>query len=58
MRAGMGGIAMFGVVCFRCDGRFDHSVGFATAADALAYVQAQAGDGCRYEVWNNGVRVS
>jgi len=48
---------MFGVVCFRCDGEFDHSFGFATAADALAYVQAQAGDNCRYEVWNNGVRI-
>lgn len=50
----MGG---YGVACYRWDGDFDHAVGFATEADAHAYVLAQAGDGCRYEVWHNGVRV-
>jgi hypothetical protein len=51
---------MFGVVCFRCDGDFDHSQGFDTVEAALAYALAgiKSGDGCTYQIWNNGVRVA
>lgn len=49
---------MFGVVCFRWDGKFDHSVGFANETTAREYVQNHSGDGCRYEIWKNGVRLA
>lgn len=48
---------MFGVVCFRWDGKFDHSVGFNSEIAAREYIQTNSGDGCRYEIWNNGVRL-
>jgi len=48
---------MYGVVCFRPCGRFDHAVGFAKYYDAFEYVQGQAADGCRYEIWSNGLKL-